>query len=99
METRPLIRQFFLTEILPDQPQALLQDDTPLRESGILDSMSLIKLVAFLESSFGIEIELDDASGDAFSSIANLTRLVNHKLAAAIAQAPGPTSLADPGQG
>ena len=39
------IRNYILTEFLPGESAANLKDDTPLRTSGILDSMATLNLV------------------------------------------------------
>ena len=41
------LRQYILAEFLPGEKPANLKDDTPLRSSGILDSVATLKTVSF----------------------------------------------------
>lgn len=44
-------------------------DDTDLFETGLLDSLSLVALIAEIEQSFGIELPLDDIDVERFRSV------------------------------
>jgi acyl carrier protein len=72
------IRSYLLQEVLPGESPSNLKDDTPLKESGILDSVSTLKLVTFVEETFGIEIEPHEASS-AFERIEDIAALVERK--------------------
>ena len=50
------VKEFVLTEFLPGEDPAALTDDTEMFSQGILDSLASLKLVAYLEETFGIEI-------------------------------------------
>ena len=47
----------------------LLKDDTPLRTSGILDSVATLKVVTFVEDKYGIEVEAHEAGVANFDTI------------------------------
>ena len=51
------VKAFILEEFLPDSEPDELEDDTPLRSGGILDSIATIKLTSFLEETFDITME------------------------------------------
>lgn len=76
---RDVIRQFILDNFLPGEDARNLSDETELKESGILDSLSTLKLVTFLEERFGIELEADDLGAANLSSVANIAALVTAK--------------------
>jgi len=57
-----------------------LQDDTSFLDEGIVDSTGIIELVAYVEKSFGIEVEDDDIVPENFDSIANIAKYLNQKL-------------------
>jgi len=78
-DIREVLRQFILTEFLPGESSNNLQDDTPLRTSGVLDSMATLKLVSFVESRFGIEVEAHEAGIENFDRIADIATLVTAK--------------------
>jgi acyl carrier protein len=81
-QTRDDVRRFILDNFLPGEDPKNLTDETELKESGILDSLSTLKLVTFLEESFGVEFEADDLEAGNLSTIANIERLVASKRAA-----------------
>jgi acyl carrier protein len=57
-----------------------LEDDDQLFESGIIDSMGFIKLLAFIEETFSVSISMDEVSMDNFSTINNIEKMINQKL-------------------
>ena len=73
------IRDYILREYLPGESPANLTDETPLRTSGILDSMATLNLVTFLEESFGITIDAHETGIDQFDRIADIAALVAQK--------------------
>jgi acyl carrier protein len=79
---REIVRDFILENFLPGEDPKNLTDDTELKESGILDSMSTLKLVTFLEERFAVEFEAEDLEAGNLASIENIERLVQSKLAA-----------------
>jgi acyl carrier protein len=79
---REVVRAFILENFLPGEDPKNLTDDTELKESGILDSLSTLKLVTFLEEQFGVEFEADDLEAGNLASIENIERLVKSKMAA-----------------
>lgn len=79
--TRDLVRAFILENFLPGEDPKNLTDDTELKESGILDSLSTLKLVTFLEERFKIELEARDLGAGNLSSVAHIEKLVTDKVA------------------
>jgi acyl carrier protein len=57
-----------------------LADDAPLMSTSLLDSIATLKLVAFLERTFSIEISRAEATEGNFESILRITTLVEKKL-------------------
>jgi acyl carrier protein len=79
---RDVVRQFILENFLPGEDPRNLTDQTELKESGILDSLSTLKLVSFLEERFGVEFEANDLEAGNLSSLANIEKLVKSKVVA-----------------
>ncbi|MBX3703145.1 MAG: acyl carrier protein [Steroidobacteraceae bacterium] len=79
-DIRSVLRAYILENLLPGEDPSNLTDDTELKESGILDSMSTLKLVTYLEEQFAIEFAAADLEPANLSSIAALQRLVQSKL-------------------
>jgi acyl carrier protein len=76
------IHGFVLREFLPGEDPDELTDRTPLITGGILDSISTLKLVTFLEDHFGITIEAHEAGVEHLDTIADIGALVAAKLRA-----------------
>ena len=75
------VRQYILTEYLPGESPANLKDDTPLRTSGVLDSMATLQVVTFVEEHFGIEVEAHEAGVENFDSLNSIAAFVVQKKA------------------
>jgi acyl carrier protein len=73
------IRDFIKQEILFEDSNASLTDETPLLE-GILDSLALMQLVAFIEEEFGVEIDDAEMTADNFRTVADIEGLVTQKV-------------------
>ena len=78
-EIKESIRDFILQECLPGESRSNLKDDTPLRTSGILDSMATLNLVTFLEKTFEIEIDAHETGIQDFDRIDDIAALVDRK--------------------
>jgi acyl carrier protein len=79
-EIKQQIRQF-LSELLPEGKSSNLGDDTPLRSSGILDSVGMLGLVSFIEERFRIEVEAYEASSENFDRIDDIAVFIQRKQA------------------
>lgn len=73
------VREFLLEQVLFEEENVSLDDGTRLLE-GVLDSLALMQLVAFLEDEFEVEIEDADITKDNFSTIADIRSLVLERL-------------------
>jgi acyl carrier protein len=78
-----VIHQFIWNEFLPGEDPSELTDRTPLVTGGILDSISTLKLVVFLEDYFKIRIEAYEAGVEHLDSINLIAALVAEKRQAA----------------
>ena len=67
MET--VINDYISREFIQDPALLPLADDASLLDSGILDSLSLLRLVVFLEERFGITMGDADLIPDNFASV------------------------------
>jgi len=75
------IRGYILEEFLPGESEDNLRDDTPLRTSGILDSMATLNLVSFLERTYGVTFEAHETGIEHFDRIDAIADLVRSKQA------------------
>ncbi len=58
-----------------------LEYDTPLFESGIIDSMGFIKLLAFLEKNCGVSLDMSEITMENFKTINDICDKIIFKLA------------------
>lgn len=84
MDIRNAIRQFILSTYLQGESPENLKDDTPLRTSGILDSMSTLGLVTFVEDTFGVTLEAHETGIEHFDRIEDIAALVQRKQQAGV---------------
>lgn len=73
------IRDFILSRYLQGESPENLRQDTPLRTSGILDSLATLSLVSFLEEQYGIQIEAHETDVDNFDTLGQIAAFVEHK--------------------
>jgi acyl carrier protein len=64
-----VINDYISRELVQDPALLPLADQTSLLESGILDSLSLLRLVVFLEERFGITVGDTDLLPENFASV------------------------------
>lgn len=81
-DIRQLVRHFILDNFLVGEDPSNLTDETELKESGILDSLSTLKLVSYLEEKFSVEFEADDLDPGNLASLVSIEKLVRSKLGA-----------------
>ncbi len=70
------IRQFIEAEILRQKNGGTLPDSASLIETGIIDSLSIQVLIAYLEKKFSIRITDDEIVPENFESIEAIGNLV-----------------------
>jgi acyl carrier protein len=75
------IRDFILTKYLPGESPENLQDDTPLRTTGVLDSLATLSLISFIEERFGIEVQAHETDIDNFDRLGDIVAFVERKRA------------------
>lgn len=64
-----VINDFISKEVIRDPALLPLTDRAALLDSGILDSLSLLQLVVFLEERFGVTVGAADLLPEDFNSI------------------------------
>ena len=56
-----------------------LGDDDPLIGSGVIDSIGVVELIAFLQDAFGVTIPEDEITEHNLGSLAAIGRFVHNK--------------------
>ncbi len=76
---RAAIVAFLETIRRPEQSLADIGDDDHLVQSGLIDSLTMLEIVAFLEETWGVGVEDEELVPENFDSIARLTMFVEKK--------------------
>ena len=76
------VHSYLLQQLLPGVAAEELTAETPLIESGVLDSMTILALRAWLEEEFDIELASHELDFEAFGTLGSITGLVARKLTA-----------------
>ena len=69
----------FITTHFPGSKRRPLENADSLLESGIIDSLGVLDLVAFIETEFKITVEDDDLTPENFQSIDRMMAFVDRK--------------------
>jgi acyl carrier protein len=80
-DVKATVKTFILNEFLPGEDPAALTDITPLVTTGILNSIDVLNVVAFLENQFAITLEAREAVVENLNTLSDIVRLVMSKKA------------------
>ncbi|MEM9475331.1 MAG: acyl carrier protein [Pseudomonadota bacterium] len=78
LDPKSMIRDFIVSKLLNGRAIA---DDENLLLSGLIDSLGVFELVAFLEKTFSIAVPLDEVVLENFTSVATIEAYVAAKKA------------------
>jgi acyl carrier protein len=76
-ETTQKIKAFIVEEFMPDVPVEDLEDDFDLLTGGVVDSLGLLKVVAWLEDEFDIGVDDSELGPDSFRTVAAIKAYVD----------------------
>jgi len=77
-EIQVTIANFIVREILK-KPNRVLKMDEPLISRGLLDSLTLVDLALFVETTFGVRLKNAELSASTFDTIEQLTTLIEER--------------------
>jgi acyl carrier protein len=80
MDTRNVIKTFIISNFLKGDKSITFRDDSFFIEEGIIDSIGVLELTAFIEETFHFRVEDEELVPENFDSINNLVVYVNSKL-------------------
>jgi acyl carrier protein len=83
MDIERRIREYVTRELLYDRDLVELGDEQSLLAPGLLDSVAILRLVAWIEDEFGFTLLDDDVVPENLETIRRLADLVRRKQAAA----------------
>ncbi len=79
MELKEQIRGYIVENFLFGDEGPLQAEDQSLLDSGIIDSVGVMELVAFLEQDLGLTVADDELVPENLDSVANLVGYVERK--------------------
>ena len=75
-EVKDRIREYVLEEFAKTKGIDKITDDESLTKNGIIDSMGIFRLVAFLEETFNVRVGDEEITHDNLESVDAIERLV-----------------------
>lgn len=75
------IRDFVAQNLLYSETGFTYANDTSFLQEGIIDSLGVMELVAFVQKTFGIEVDQQDVTTANFDSVARLAGFIRRKQA------------------
>ena len=80
---RDRVRRYILDTFLLGEPPDSLKDSTSLLLTGIVSSLAMLELVAFLEHEFAVTMRPDDLAPEKLDSVDRIVSLVVERQAGA----------------
>lgn len=81
MEIKTEVRQFIAENVLLGVHQTTIEDATPLITGGLIDSIGMIGLVAFLEARFEVEFMPREVDVHSLDTLERIEEVIRKKLA------------------
>jgi len=79
MDEKRKIKDFIESELVSGSMDSLEGESSSLIEAGVIDSLGIQKLIAFVEREFSIKIRDEDIVPENFDSVATIYELVRSK--------------------
>lgn len=79
MDEKAKIREFLVEEFMPDMSPDELDDDFDLQTGGAVDSLGLLKLVAWLESEYGISVDESELGPESLRTVDSINQFINER--------------------
>jgi len=74
------VKKFILEELAPDCNANELKENQSLLDSGIIDSMAVMKLLDFIEKKFQLKVPVDELVPENFETLTAITDLISKKI-------------------
>lgn len=81
IETKNTLKSFILSELAGDGKIKNLGDEESVLERGMVDSIGMVKLLMFIEETYGIKIEDEELVPENFETISAMCRLIEPRIA------------------
>jgi acyl carrier protein len=70
------IKEFIMTEVNPELGLTQIDDSEPLIESGIVDSLGVLKIMSFLDETYGVDLSSEEIKLENFRDVRTICDLV-----------------------
>ena len=71
---------YILSDVLLDSSQTELAADDDLLEDGLVDSLGVMRLIAFIDDEFGFAVPPEDVTVDSFMSVSAIVTYLQPKV-------------------
>lgn len=86
MHIRNALRAYVVDNFLYMQPDREFSDDAPLIRSGVIDSLGILEVVAFVEETWNVTVDVSGITESNFGSIASIAEFVAHRAASSVVE-------------
>jgi acyl carrier protein len=73
------VRDYLAALLFPGQPADSLAEDRPLITGGLIDSITTVSLITFLEQQFGVSFEAHEIGVDYLDTVRDIAATVARK--------------------
>ncbi len=80
MQEKEILRKFIFEEIVKESKIDHWDNDESLLQRGVIDSVNIMQLLAFLEEKFSIKVNDEELIPENFETINTITSLIQRKL-------------------
>jgi acyl carrier protein len=80
IEPRNALLTFIRDELLEGRSSSGIEEDTELLQSGIVDSLGIMRLVNFITEEFGYNVPAEDITIENFSSVSVIAAYLGTRL-------------------
>ena len=80
-EIKEVLKKYLLEEVFNNSGDDELKDDTPLISGGLMDSITTMQLVAYLEETYDFEFEPSEVDSANLDDILTISEFVRNKIA------------------
>jgi 2-hydroxymuconate-semialdehyde hydrolase len=76
IEMKEELIAYIMKEFVED-PDEEIDDNTPLMSSGLIDSLSIVSLVAFIDKKYGVKIPDEKGTVENFETVTKIIDIIN----------------------
>lgn len=79
MEIKESIKEFIINNLIIDNSIVTIENDTQLMSSGLINSISTLELVDFIETTFSIEFDAHEVNKENLETLNIIENFINTK--------------------